>query len=554
MYWLTDERRESFLAMKRGAMIVFFGLLGVLTQANAITRTAASPSFIDVNAAINGRKDSKGATWQPLHDGDTLVIPAGSATWRSTVTIKNKSLTVKGAGIGLTNITADPTAKSGTIFRIENCGSKFVSVSDITWIGSSVGNKATFVVGKGIRDVNTNIRLHHMHFVVNRRGVMLLGRVEGVIDHCTFRCSLKASCQGVTVWGDAQYRLVPGKTAASFPPGTAWTAAAVFGDSHRAFIEDCDFDFDYKNDAAVEGYYGAKYCVRYCTIKNTLLGSHGLDSGVSSMHNYEAYNNAFQTTSYTGVSLGVRGGTALLWGNTRVDASGTHGPFNIKLECYRATGKAIFGNLKGGFITGSNPYDGNQSGVASDLSGTDPCGWPALESVGTTGPITLLSDHSTMNLSPVYTWNNTSGVDLAHQTGTPTFTIGPTFTNLRASGTNLAIDAANSSKVTSATRSFAATDEGSWINITGGVGFNVGWKQISSTSGGAAIFASSAGAAGSTNGTWSEYWTNIPTTDIIKENRDYYRNTQKPNYTPFVYPHPLVSGHPLSPQDSRVVH
>jgi hypothetical protein len=81
--------------MKRGALIVFFGLLGVLTQANAITRTAASPSFIDVNAAINGGKDSKDTIWRPFQDGETLLIPAGSAIWREKLTINNKGVTIK---------------------------------------------------------------------------------------------------------------------------------------------------------------------------------------------------------------------------------------------------------------------------------------------------------------------------------------------------------------------------------------------------------------------------------------------------------------------------
>ena len=238
--------------------MILFAAIAASAPVNAATRTAASPAFVDVSAAINGGRDSKDTTWRPLQDGDTLVIPAGSATWNGKLTINNKGVTIKGAGIGKTTIMADPTAKSGTILQIQRCGSKPVSISDISWIGSSVGNSATVLVGNNIRDVNTNYRLHHMYFQVNRRGVMLLGTCEGVIDHCTFRCTLNAACQGVTVWGNAQYRLVPNNTAKSFPPGTAWSTTAIFGDPHRAFIEDCDFDFDYPNDAAVEGYYGAR--------------------------------------------------------------------------------------------------------------------------------------------------------------------------------------------------------------------------------------------------------------------------------------------------------
>ena len=137
-----------------------------MAPVNAATRTAASPAFTDVNAAINGGRDSKDTIWRPLQDGDTLLIPAGSASWREKLTINNKSVTIKGAGIGKTTITADPMAKSGTILQIQRCGSKPVSVSDISWIGNFVGNNATVLIGNNIRDVNTSYRLHHMSFLV----------------------------------------------------------------------------------------------------------------------------------------------------------------------------------------------------------------------------------------------------------------------------------------------------------------------------------------------------------------------------------------------------
>jgi len=156
---------------------------------------------MDVNAAINGGRDSKDTIWRPLQDGDTLMIPAGSATWKEKLTITKKSLTIKGAGIDSTRITADRGA--GPLFSIEKCGSKFVDLSEITWIGNT--RSPTVRVGKDGADKNTNYRLHDLYFSVNSRGILLMGKCEGVIDHCIFRCALNSACQGVTVWGDSKY-------------------------------------------------------------------------------------------------------------------------------------------------------------------------------------------------------------------------------------------------------------------------------------------------------------------------------------------------------------
>ena len=378
----------------------------------------------------------------------------------------------------------------------------------------------------------------------------------------------------------------------------------------------------------MEGYYGAKYCVRHSTIKNSLVGNHGLDSGVSATHSYEVYQNTWTNTSYVGTTFEARGGTGLVWGNRLADQTGVLGAFFIKLENYRAVGYAIAGHgASGGFITGSNPYDGNQLGFPS-VSGFNPCGWPALESVGTTGPITLFSDRSTCTVSPFYEWNNTYGVDLDHQTGGSGVGIGPHYAPVRASGINLVVNSSNGSNnrnVTSVTRNFVmpslpspsttiasgsngqtlpqstiyvasttlfvagggkplliATSAGiepvnyagisgntftgcsggtgrmstggtvgvedtvtsdaySWLRITGGSGFRPGWYQIVRCAGNAAILDRSPGKAGSIGGTWSEEWSAIVPSDIIKENRDYYHNTPKPGYTPYIYPHPLAN-------------
>src|ERR1700746_237618 len=70
-------------------------LFTVLGRVEAATINAASPSFTAVNTAI-----------ALAANGDTVVIPAGTATWTSSLII-GKAITLQGAGVGQTIIKDD---------------------------------------------------------------------------------------------------------------------------------------------------------------------------------------------------------------------------------------------------------------------------------------------------------------------------------------------------------------------------------------------------------------------------------------------------------------
>ena len=75
----------------RAVVIVWLGSVGV---ANAATRTAATCNSADVQTAINAAAR-----------GDTVVIPNGSCTWTSGVTISGKGIIVQGQTAGGVTIT-----------------------------------------------------------------------------------------------------------------------------------------------------------------------------------------------------------------------------------------------------------------------------------------------------------------------------------------------------------------------------------------------------------------------------------------------------------------
>ena len=78
--------------MTRIMKSVLFGLLlsAILSGTmHATTYTAHSCNTVDVQSAINSAAE-----------GDTVIIPAGTCTWNSGVTISGKGITVAGAGQG----------------------------------------------------------------------------------------------------------------------------------------------------------------------------------------------------------------------------------------------------------------------------------------------------------------------------------------------------------------------------------------------------------------------------------------------------------------------
>ena len=92
--WKYEMRKSRIVFQGK---YLFFALAGALLftatgPLEAATINAQSVSLADVRAAVT-----------LAQNGDTIVVPAGTATWASTLTI-NKPITLQGAGIGQTII------------------------------------------------------------------------------------------------------------------------------------------------------------------------------------------------------------------------------------------------------------------------------------------------------------------------------------------------------------------------------------------------------------------------------------------------------------------
>jgi hypothetical protein len=365
------------------SLIVLFLTLNVFV-ANSATNIAASVEYADVNAAATN-----------CADGDTLVIPAGSATWTNQLYIVGKSLNIYGAGQDKTFI-IDNVADN-YFFWIQESTATFFRWSGFTIIGS-IYRAGTGRRTMGISGATNYFRFDHITISNAMHGCIYTYNWScGLIDNCYFQQGSNVRpITGVGVNGDGWM---------------SWTnTPASWGTTNVVCIEDCVFDWKGNGNGAVDSYAAARWVFRhnYCT--NINVGCHGTDStGLQSPSTltWEVYNN-YWTNSTDGnmLLLSFRGGTGLVFSN-RFESHYIYP--SLGLANYRCSGTNIYGGTEPccNPVSGTNYLDGN----------ADSYGYPPLHSIGWTSPMQFITNQiSTNGLAnaftiqtqyPVYQWSNT---------------------------------------------------------------------------------------------------------------------------------------------------
>ena len=391
------------------------------------TITAASLAAIDVRAAVNSALD-----------GDIVILPAGSATWTSNVTVSGKSITIQGAGIDLTTITNNIPG-GGRVLYLNISGGKFITLSGITFKQTTTYGYG--IVGVGTANCNGNplvsFRIHHCKFNGNPGGTgnytLHVGGCFGLIDHCTFT---QTTGNGGMISLDRDNTMSMVNT---------YHTPQFLGDQNCVCIEDCTFNALTTNDSVLDYGAGQKATFRHNIVYNAEVGNHGYDSQNRSARSFEFYQNTF---AITGAAPGFppfrcRGGTGVIWGNTITGftkffdldyfAAGTPPVFPTRptaMAPSAAWGSTAAGGgpgliaEAGSLMTGSLGVDGNQSGP-----GNIDKGYPALDQpgrgsfpVGNPGNwphvTTGYTNANYEALDPVYQWNNNLNGNTSPVTGT----------------------------------------------------------------------------------------------------------------------------------------
>ena len=428
---VTNRMPERCCELLLFQATIFALLTAILTQADAATITAKSVSFSDVASAIRS-----------AHEGDTVMVPAGTSSWTSTLTI-NKSVTLQGAGDDKTVILDDvprqahggrseqrgqrrgeqprhreqlqpPTEQSSEqpanepdtralakarrmagkggpsrgVLRIELKPNHYFRLSGFTFRYGSVAIKPQSggcVVMKG---TCPSVRVDHCHFdQLYQTGILVEGWIYGVIDHNVWDVrAAKGTIFSIAVYNGKTW----GGGRNDYGDGS-WAAPTNFGSEKFLFIENNTITNLGRAQTAgvIDCQDGGRYVSRFNTFKNcAMISGHGTESGGRhrGQRAIEFYNNADTATVRQGIGI-TRSGTVLYHHNTWT------GPITpkINLVVFRETWP-----YKWGGANGANPWDVNDTeGNGTNVPGHKPHLYASGKHTGPNGSSgTLISEGS----------------------------------------------------------------------------------------------------------------------------------------------------------------
>jgi hypothetical protein len=259
------------------------------------TIAAASASYAHVSAAI-----------ALASAGDSVTVPAGTATWASQLVI-TAGINLIGNGIGSTVITSNYTPSSTYDPLISYDSQSPTTDSPVRLSGFTMDMNSRGVgicLSNGETTALSGNRIDHIAISNSpNRSIMIVGAIYGVIDNCdiTSTVAFPISCFGANevTWNNFTF---------------------AYGTANNMYVEDCTFAI---SDSAFEGGLGGRYCARY----NTFTADSGLfpwfdahgNMGPGGNHGtmgIEVYENTI-TAGANNINIAdLRGGKCLVFNNS----------------------------------------------------------------------------------------------------------------------------------------------------------------------------------------------------------------------------------------------
>ena len=299
-------------------------LLSVLFALTACFSSASAKTIICPTCS---QDDFEKAYYTQSAPGDTIVLPAGSATWG------NSSRGNQGIIYIITNVTVIGQGDS-TVITLDNSGATYANGVIACWaaatfssfkiIGSTANPVSAFQMSSYYNPATAinftgGFRLTDITFVGGLGGGYFAyagsGVDSGVIDHCRL------------TGGTGSTELIFGRG-----PTNAWQTNNTMGSANNIFIEDCTFnDVGYVCDANSN----ARFVVRYNTINGSnKVDAHGLasNSPARGFRNMEVYGNHFTNVSPFSAAIEIRGGTSMIFDNISDNPNGASGAWFFLTE------------------------------------------------------------------------------------------------------------------------------------------------------------------------------------------------------------------------------
>lgn len=315
--------------------------------------TAASPSLSDVQACVT-----------LASDGDVINIPAGAATWSSTISIggeasSTRAKMVKFVGAGTSATTGTKLTCNSTCFQPWNKATlRGFQVSQIRFIQGRAG-ECWAVHPSGHADTYSSLfRIDHNYFQCSNSSSAICvggnntqdraaGTVDqghpyiwGVIDNNTFSGSSVFKGIDILPLYDITIPGQPinvGYTNIGIGSWRDYVTSDHQGTWKAVYIENNNFTSTFTSSgvAVLDANAGAAYVARYNTFRNNWTANHGADSGARSGKWIELYENIYIRDSsdgqYFGCGHNFRGGSGVVYNNRFYDADhkGTGNPYRI---------------------------------------------------------------------------------------------------------------------------------------------------------------------------------------------------------------------------------
>jgi hypothetical protein len=298
--------------MKKIGCLVLLIILFLCFKAEAATINAASCSQNHVQSAVDS-----------ANDGDTVVVPAGSASWTNSVLdepviVINKGITLIGAGIGKTVIT-DATLDNNnnvqeTLIQVSGSEGKPFRISGFSFL--EMNDTGIKIYGSCKNWRVDHINIENAPGDLGEYAIYIGGHTYGVIDHCTFKGRIEICFKG---------RNDPD-----------WELPLTLGSANAVYIEDCTFRGADGTGALCDmcdGDDGARLVVRYNTVTNQYPHVHGALGTGRSAFSIEVYENTFIDNGGTNCYCmgSIRGGTGVVFNN---DYQGDWGGFHVRDQSY----------------------------------------------------------------------------------------------------------------------------------------------------------------------------------------------------------------------------
>jgi hypothetical protein len=450
------------------------------------------------------------------HNGDTITVPAGTFSWSARVNL-TKAIILKGATTcnSATGVCNDQTIIQDNISRrlnqglIELRGNAGQRITGLTFRAGLTGTGYNGMIR--VEAGTTPVRIDHCHFngTYWSPQIGVFSKNWGVLDHNVMDNSRFTLGGFVHFWPGARTDL----------GDSLWETSAGFGGPNFLFLENNWLEGG--SDITV----GGKICARYNKFfGNNNLGSHGTARTFRNGRGgraEEAYNNVFNYTNNYSSLDGPDAGSCIYHHNVVVPHT-----YGISMRVYRSIysyGSPFYG------ADGANAWDYN----VTEADGTHVDGHPPY--LFDSGTLSFTSGSTltdlTKNWSPTNKWvgysvRRPSDGATALITGSTgnTLTIAQWISQGWAPGNGY-----NIRKVLR-TLDQVGLGAGAHINRISPAWPNqssepcYSWDNTNPDDG--SSFGFTVGAGGIT----------------ILAGRDYFNNTPMPGYTPYTYPHPLVTG------------